>query len=208
MDPINVLTAFHQGAKNNCATIAIIKVAIATFGLENVFEHKYDESVKLHTVTLKNQKQFTFTESERINLSDQSGFILKINPDQIHQQIYDYAILCFVAIVKYYMKLENLTAEESLIEINRKGINSDFAFLNLGFNENQIRFLTEDNNGTAKPEIYATNLVYMFYNNNHAVMATLDKYDEYGIAINLNQLVRNHSSFFKPGKICWAYTFI
>ncbi|MDI1256730.1 MAG: hypothetical protein PSV16_11580 [Flavobacterium sp.] len=205
--PNTIIEAFYQKGKNNCATIALIKLAIATYQMDNVFSSVSKSPLDgSYSITLRNNEIITISADDLFRLSKNSGFTLNPEADRsISERILEFANLCFAVIIKYNMTVDKLTEEESLYEINVKGINSDYAYLNLGFSKEQVEFLTFDNNGIKDPMDYATHKSYMLYNKNHCVMSALDKFDEYGSLTSVQDFVRLHSSFFNPGKTCWAY---
>lgn len=208
MNPDKVLTAFSQSGKNNCATIGIIKLAIAVYGKDHIFKHvESDPAAAGYTVILHNGKSVCLSRTDPERLSKQSGF--KPNPKagpEEQKEITELANFCFAVIVRYVMDEEKITEKSALHEINVTGINSDYAYRNLGIPEENIRFLTPGNRGTVRAAAYAAEPAYLLYNNNHCVMAVLNRFDEYAEPTDITQFVSKHSSFFKPGRTCWAYT--
>ena len=99
--------AFYQGkdaesiGAGNCASIAIIKAAIFTFGY-NVISYK--KAGNSYLVTLKNGDSLTFNESELLYVKKESSFLLgKYKNESEKEQfleILDYAHLCFASICK------------------------------------------------------------------------------------------------------------
>lgn len=147
-------------------------------------------------------------EAEHVRISKQSGFTL--NPDANHKvakEITEFAGFCFSVVVKHLMQIDRINEKDSLYEINGSGINSDYAYRNLGIPESKIKFLTTGNKGTLDARDYKNNAVYLLYNNNHCVMAVLDKYDEYSDPTDVSLFAAKHSGVFKPGKRCWGYKF-
>lgn len=207
LQPSTVIEAFYQHGANNCATLGIIKLAIATYQIDGVFKSVNKNVAEgSYVVTLRNDKIIEITADELLRWGKASGFTLNQEAErQISERILEFAILCFAVVIKYNMTQDGLSEKESLYEINGKGINSDYAYLILGLAEADIEFLTPNNNGTLHPADYATHTAYLLYNNNHCVMATKDKFDEYGKLYSVNDFVKKHSSFLKPGKTCWAY---
>jgi hypothetical protein len=205
----DILGAFYQQGKNNCATIGIIKLAMATFGMDHLFKTIAEDANGSTNVTLKNNVTITISAQELAKLSKESGFTLNEGDDeQNKKQILRFAHLCFCVVVKYYMQIEEIDLTQALREINVKGINSDYAYLNLGFTADDVKFLTEENEGTRDASIYIGNEAYLLYNNNHCVMASFDVYDSYGEIEEVSSFAKSHSSILKPGKTCWAYVLL
>lgn len=206
----DIISAFYQNNRNNCATIGIIKLAIAIYGFDNVFRHsEYNNHESLHIITLRNNVSVAITTEELKRYTSLSGFTLNSNADpSISSKILNFANLCFAVIVKYNIQVNGFSELKCLHEINTSGINSDYAYRNLGYSDNEIEFLLPNNKGTKDPNDYLYSPAYLLYNNNHCVMATYGYYDEYGEPTPIRDFVPNHTSLFKPGKKCWAYTLI
>ena len=103
--------AFYQGkdeeslGRGNCASLALIKAAIYTFGFD-VFN--YFKESDTYYIILKNGDKLSFTEKELAYSSREASFILgkSENPTEKedYKKIRSYAYLCFASICKMAQK--------------------------------------------------------------------------------------------------------
>ncbi|MEB2777466.1 hypothetical protein SYJ56_19280 [Algoriphagus sp. D3-2-R+10] len=99
--------AFYQGkdeeflGAGNCASVALIKAAMFTFGHEVI---SYVKEGKDYKVTLKNGDSVSFSEDELSYAKKESSFIIGKSEDENEkkefQKILDFAHLCFAVICK------------------------------------------------------------------------------------------------------------
>ena len=206
MNTNDVITAFYQQGENDCTTIATIKTAIARFGIDSVFTSAFDNALGTFTITFKNGEVVSFTQDELNSLKASSGFAPNFGPtDALKKSIFDYAGLCFAAFVKNYAKQNSISVSSALADIDGTGIGANYAYHYLGFSDMDVTFLA-NNAGTRNPQDFANTELYLLYNDFHAVIASLDKYDEYGTPTSTNDFVKNHSKIIR-GKRLWAYKF-
>lgn len=99
----NILfNAFKQGNVNgggNCASIALIKASIGTFGVRKVFtysKNKLDGSI---LVKLRNDSTFKVTYNEIQQATNENGFVSKVQAQEA-KRIKNYADTCFAVIIK------------------------------------------------------------------------------------------------------------
>jgi hypothetical protein len=107
LNKMNIFPAFYQGVyedstgAGNCASIALIKAAIYTFGFE-VFEYTLQNDK--YSVKLKNDDTVQFSVTELDFAKSQSSFILSDTDSQEEEsafnEILEYAYLCFATICK------------------------------------------------------------------------------------------------------------
>jgi hypothetical protein len=103
--------AFYQGkdleslGAGNCASLALIKAAMFTFGF-NVFA--CEKTLDNYHVTLKNGVTLGFTESELLYASRESSFVLgayeNASEKEVLEKLRSYAYLCFTVICKMAQK--------------------------------------------------------------------------------------------------------
>ena len=117
MNNKEIIKAFKQGKTGNCVSIAIIKAGIEIFGLGNVFKHEWSNNV-CHVV-MRDGAEIKFSKKEFESCQKLSKFELLNNKD-----VFDYAILCFAAMVKRAQNEENdnipgLTFEKAAETLNQ-----------------------------------------------------------------------------------------
>lgn len=109
---LDLIQAFRQGQVDldeggNCAAVALIKAAIEVFGLDNVFTQTKEENT-FHIV-FKNDTKVSFTQAELDRSIKAAGFANQATnfPDKTvrYNEIYQYATICFCAMVKKVMEI-------------------------------------------------------------------------------------------------------
>lgn len=157
------------GGGGNCASIALIKAAIGTFGINGVFKDvKIDSAAQMVHVTRKDNVVIDLT-FDRLNDGKEHFFIKEITSSQIS----DYAAFCFAVMCRakqlqlgynkdhFYRGVDNLNKGESAEDIYKL----------LGLKQEPITDITIDNLKKYK------NLV--LYNAPHAVYSSSGNYDEF-----------------------------
>lgn len=106
-----LFNAFYQGkdaesiGAGNCASIAIIKAAMFTFGYDVV---SYEKEQNSYLVTLKNGENISFNDNEFLYAKKESSFIFgKYKNESEKEQfseIINYAHICFATICKMAQK--------------------------------------------------------------------------------------------------------
>lgn len=110
-DPL-IFSAFYQGKdfederEGNCASIAIIKAAMYTFGKNSI---NYILNKNTYEVTLKNDDKISFTKDELELVKKDASFILGDfekdgNTKKKYEQYLDFAHLCYAAMCKMVAK--------------------------------------------------------------------------------------------------------
>lgn len=101
----DIIQAFRQGTVEeggNCASIALIKAAINVFGVGYVFEISKSENI--YSVVFKDRTELIFTQEQLDFTTKRADFHLRQGTTQdeteLYKEIYDYANLCFCAMVK------------------------------------------------------------------------------------------------------------
>ncbi|MDN3494191.1 hypothetical protein [Winogradskyella bathintestinalis] len=93
MDNKELIKAFRQGGTGNCVSIAIIKAGIEIFGINNIFQHSWDNNIC--NVIMRDGFELEFTMEEMKKGAILSKFIPLENED-----VLNYAILCYTAMAK------------------------------------------------------------------------------------------------------------
>jgi len=122
-----IANAFKQGKVNNCVSIALIKAAIGSFGLEKQF-----------TSVIKTDSNFIFRlrNGEDIRISGQeitysilnNAFIQK-RMDSISVRIKQLADTCFALMCKKQQQLSNISFEAAVNKLNTGYKTADVALL-------------------------------------------------------------------------------
>jgi hypothetical protein len=136
MKPSNedIIKAFWQQGANNCASIALIKAAVSTFGVNNVFELERTEDK--YWAKLKDSTEVNFSKAD-LELSIKVGSFQKskdTSPEkqQMYTSIKEYAELCFAVMVAKYNIDNNINSfEKSLLSLSN-GANARFVSQYLG----------------------------------------------------------------------------
>jgi hypothetical protein len=172
-----LFNAFKQGivesdAKKagNCASVAIIKAAIGTFGVAKVFEIKKSE--KTNAVKLKDGATFEISDTEIEYAKNKSKFIPGDTTKTEIKQIFEYARLCFAILCKSYQiqSYKGKPFEFVVDKLNEGYTTSDIHGL-LGLNKKLI-----GNNPSYELLKSYKNLV--LWNSAHAVYYSEGFYDE------------------------------
>lgn len=136
MDHKDIMLSFWQQGTNNCVSIALIKAAIETFGIDNIFQCNKDNGH--YSIVLRSGVKVEFTEEQLqrsiIVANFQKSRDQRAEKVQLYESIRGYAQICFAVMVATYLKLEgehSLTFEIALYKLNN-GINSNIAAKYLG----------------------------------------------------------------------------
>lgn len=193
IDPI--FNSFKQGvvsAGGNCASIAVIKASIGTFGIYKVFNAMtYDSKTQLTTVILRSGNTVSISSSELQQAIDSANFVQK-NSDVTSIKIKNYADTCFAIMCKH---LQNMLHYKTFIE----AIND----LNDGYTTSEIGTVLGVKFQEIKPHRVKRisklkNLV--LYNTYHAIYASDGYYDEAWNANGINKI--SHLKFKRSGIKC------
>ncbi len=117
MTNIELIKAFKQGGTGNCVSIAIIKAGIEIFGLNTVFQSNWVGDIC--NVIMRDGYELEFSKEEFESCYQLSKFIELENKD-----VYNYAVLCFAAMVKRAQleendNISNLTFNEAAETLNK-----------------------------------------------------------------------------------------
>lgn len=171
----------------NCASVAIIKAAIGTYGVNKVFSiHEQRDTV---LVILKNGTKLALSKSELDLASKKSAFIPGDTTKLPVMELYRYAQLCFAVLCKNYQNnfTKNKTYEQS-IDIINQGYTTAEIYKLLGLKVKEVG--NNPSYETLKPY---KNLV--LWNSAHGVYFNEGYYDEafvQGISIEKIENLRVH----------------
>lgn len=117
MNNKELIKAFKQGGTGNCVSIAIIKAGIEIFGINNIFQHDWNNNIC--EVIMRDGFQLNFSKEELEKGISLSKFILLEN-----EEVFNYANLCFTAMVKRAQAEENdgqsnMSFEEAAETLNK-----------------------------------------------------------------------------------------
>lgn len=166
----NILfNAFKQGNVNgggNCASIALIKASIGTFGVGKVFDCSTNLSDSIINVKLRNDSTLTITFKEIQKAIKENGFVEKLHSEDA-KEIKKYADTCFAVMVKMNEILRECDSYSESLSALLNGYNTPIVYKLLGvkFKEIPTGSLSE-----------STNVV--IYNSYHAVYSSYGYYDE------------------------------
>jgi hypothetical protein len=160
------------GGGGNCASIALIKSAIGTFGINGVFKSvKVDSTNEMVYITRRDDKVIELTFDRLENAKEH--FFITPNTDEISKKISDYGAFCFAVMCRakqlnmgndkkyFYRAIDNLN----------KGEAAETIYQLLGLQKQNISDLNVDNLKKYK------NLV--LYIAPHAVYSSSGNYDEF-----------------------------
>jgi len=189
-----LFNAFKQGNVNgggNCASIALIKACIGTFGVGNVFTYSQAGADSLITVTLHNDSSFTLTCDQLRAATRENGFVSRSDlPEAKH--IRAYADTCFAVMVKMNQLLWKYPSYEKALQKLLNGYNTPSVNRLLG-----VRFkdVGTDNLGS--------NQHLVTYNAYHAVYSSEGYYDETKVTAGYAPNERFNNN--RQGIKCWHY---
>ncbi len=172
---LKIIEAFYQGEAGNCASISSIKLAITTYGINNVFlETKHSE--ESYEILMRDSTRISITDSE-VKLMDSNQNRFKKNDDEI----YNYAVFLYAVMAKNKQIKENI---RSIKKANR--------YFKWGFIPTSIHLLsmsTEKNleylglkglyKNVIKSEVKNKNNI-IITSTKHSVYATNGYYDDHG----------------------------
>lgn len=201
--------AFYQGkdtqsfGAGNCASIALIKAAILTFGFDVFNYSKQDE---IHQVELKNGEKLVFTDSELEYASKEASFILgetqDVNEKIEFEKIRSYAYLCFTSICKmaqkhgdYSKRLKKFIIPDSFelaVEIINDGTYTPLVYEFLGLEDYTSPIYRMKLNARIN-----SNLGMILWTNTHAMFTTNGYFEKYGDKIKFT----GRAMYSLPGKI-------
>lgn len=117
-----LITAFRQGGEGNCVTIAIIKAGIEIFGLNNIFQYRWvNETCE---IIMRDGYETSFSAVELDQGILLSKFILQEN-----ETAFNYANLCFTAMVKRAQDENNDELEDMSFEAAANSLNNGEYYL-------------------------------------------------------------------------------
>ena len=98
-----LFTAFQQDSESNCASIALIKAMMGTYGVANVY-NRLPSRPGEHVYRLKDGSEVILTQAELTNAIGRTGFK---KPDNADPTICAYADTCYAIMAKKRMHVRN-----------------------------------------------------------------------------------------------------
>ncbi|HWK08136.1 MAG TPA: hypothetical protein VNS58_31120 [Puia sp.] len=175
-----VNTAFYQGsnADFNCASVAVIKASLCTFGQGNIFKSSQYSNGST-TVVLRNNEQVIVTDQDQAAANAKCGFIFVHDSSIFKTARLMYAVMAKKAVlqstVSYpngpnpFQSCQDLTSSLLLLHGEKGGINAEYLPVLLGLK-------TVNTNPSVKNGVTP----YVFGNTYHAVFAFNAYFDNYG----------------------------
>jgi hypothetical protein len=115
-----VMNSFKQGeveeGGGNCASIALIKASIATFGVGKVLTTLH-KGAGQYTYQLRDGSTVTLTDAEIMQVIASAGFE-QFNKDQESVNIKRYADTCFAVMCKRAQQINNLPFDSAILDLN------------------------------------------------------------------------------------------
>ena len=166
-------TLSKLGGGGNCASIALIKSAIGTFGINGVFKDvKSDSTTKTVTVVLRNDDVVSLS-FDRLSNGKKYFAIKNIGNEKIHKDIAEYSRFCFAIMCRRQQLKMGYDKSHFYRAVDRlnKGYSASEIYELLGLRKKEINDLTHENLSKFK------NIV--LYNSPHAVYSSYGNYDEF-----------------------------
>jgi hypothetical protein len=190
-----MITAFHQGAAGNCASIAVIKSAMLKFGKKKTFKSCLS-TVNGYDIVLQNGKAISITKDEIDRANKKAMFVQGSEPEVFAEAQFNNAVLCKLNLD--FLKLTSI--EDAADRLNGK---QKLSFVDI------IKLLgIEDFYNEANVSKYGDflNLNNMVLGNKfHAAFSGKGYYDEYGQKTLIREFSENHHTIFNSGTINQAY---
>lgn len=166
-----IFNAFKQGGVDgggNCASIAVIKATIGTYGIGNVYTYVGKKNDSQTQYLLRSGDTITISDAE-ISLAITNANFQQKNIDSISIQIKMYADTCFALMCKHLQDMNNTTFDSAIADLN-DGYTTQYIDTIIGVKFKQIK------SRTISEITYHENMV--LYNTYHAVYASKELYDE------------------------------
>lgn len=155
----------------NCASIALIKAAIGTFGVNGVFKNvSIDSANRIVNVTLQDNSLVDLN-FDRLKNGKEYFFIEKIGTDETSKMIADYARFCFAVMCRKKQMIKGYNKYGKAVDKLNKGQDASEIYKLLGLKKEQIEDFSIDNLKNYR------NVVT--YNVPHAVYSSSGNYDEF-----------------------------
>ena len=185
----------------NCASIALIKAAIGTFGINGVFKNiSIDSANQLVNITLQDNTVVDLN-FDRLKNGKDYFFIEKIGVDELSKQIADYGRFCFAVMCRKKQMIMGYRKYGKAVDKLNKGQDASEIYNLLGLKKEQITDFSIDNLKNYK------NVVT--YNSPHAVYSSAGNYDEFfkdnsagGQYISIQPLSKLSTIHCKSGSTC------
>lgn len=203
-----IFTSFHQGPKDNCASVALLKAAIYKYGIGRVISYKH-VSDGIH-ILLKSNQEFNLSNSEISIAKRASGFtktdIRLINDSSVENHIIEYADTLYAVEAKYIsiygysgcdkdpLNRQYNTFKLAIDLISNNGVCTDNVYKYLGlFIKGDIR----DYNKNVDFKSLKGTILYSA-TSNHAIAVFENSGDDYGELVPIKRRMKVGNNNFKP----------
>ncbi|MBB6237579.1 hypothetical protein HDC90_002201 [Pedobacter sp. AK013] len=182
-----ILSRFGGGG--NCASVALIKASIGTFGINGVFkEVKTDSTAKMVYIKRRDDKIIVLS-FDRLNFA-KKHFFIKTQTDAISKKISDYAAFCFAVMCRakqlemgydanyFYRGVDKLNKGQNASEIHKilglqKVIVNDLSISNIKKYSNLVLY-------NAPHAVYSSNGYYdEFFNGTQTGIEPLERLSQF-----------------------------
>ncbi|MBS1586030.1 MAG: hypothetical protein JSS82_10860 [Bacteroidetes bacterium] len=158
---------FHGGG--NCASIALIKAAIGTYGVNGVLKKvETDEKNSLYKITLKNNEQISLSFRD-YQMGSNGFYIERAGTDELSKKVMAYSKLCFATMCKVLQGRHNRSYKFYVDRLNYGYDAEDISDL-LGLTRVDITDVSDGNLAKLKNAV--------LYNPYHAIYGSSGNYDE------------------------------
>jgi hypothetical protein len=196
-----IIENFWQREKyGNCATVGIIKAAMMKYGCNKIFKRQQQRGDSI-IITLRNGKTIHLSEDDIEEYNQDNGMDFEPAPLDAKQfKILETTVrLCFAVMVRYLMEYgfrkEFYTKKEAIKDLLHNGFDTGKVYRFLGLSRSKVRKVKEENFPSVQKK-----LAIIFYNWEHAVVASRGYYDNDGEAI----LLTDHK-FLRGKNAKWWY---
>lgn len=190
-----MITAFHQGAAGNCASIAVIKSAMLKFGKKKTFKSCVP-SANGYDIVLQNDTPVSITKAEVASAERKAMFIQGSEPEVFEEALFNYAVLCKLNLIS----LKLASVEEAADQLNGKQKLSFVDIIELLGIKDFYKKATDAEYGSF---LASDNMV--LGNKFHAAFSGNGYYDEYGQKTLIREFGENHHTLFNSGPVNQAY---
>lgn len=202
-----IFTSFHQGPKDNCASVALLKAAVYKYGLGKVISYKHISN-GIH-VLLKSKQEFNLSNSEISIAKKASGFIKtnnRFSSKTIENHIIEYADTLYAVEAKYIsiygysgcdkdpLDRKYNTFKLAIDLISNNGVCTDNVYKYLGLS---IKGDINDYDKNVNFKLLKGTILYSA-TSNHAIAVFENSGDDYGELVLIKTRMKVNNNNFKP----------
>jgi hypothetical protein len=194
-----ILTAFRQAYKGendgeahgDCASVAVIKAAMATFGEDAIFKSGYPSvDWTTTTVILRNGEEIDLLRSEADQAVKRSGFKLVGSQAILDKANFAFAVMAKRAVAFHVSSLTFPDQSTYAMEFgSATNLDKAYSFLNGPQTGSHLPVLLGLASGPAKRK---KQLAYVYGNSYHAAFASMAQYDVGGISHSIPAFLWGH----------------